>query len=82
VAARCEKTDLLTESCGHCAGAEARAAREARAEAAPGPLFTAEYEGECSGCGGGIIPGDTIRAAGNCRGYLCGECGSETAITG
>jgi hypothetical protein len=72
MAARCEKTDLLTESCGHCTGAEARARRAAAAGL--GVWFEAQYEGACSGCGGGIVPGDTIRSDGR-RGYLCGECG-------
>lgn len=71
--ARCEISDLPAGSCGHCNGAEARAKQEAAAGL--GVWFEAQYEGECAGCGGGIIPGDMIRAAGSCRGYLCGECG-------
>ena len=75
MAARCVLTDLLVESCGHCNGAETRAAREEQEEhAGMGPWFTAQYEGECAGCGAGIAPGDTIRADGQ-HGYLCGECG-------
>lgn len=81
MAARCEKTDLLVESCGHCTGAEAeaRAAREEaevarRPATGPGPWFTAQYEGECVCCGDDITPGDTIRADGE-GGYVCDECG-------
>jgi hypothetical protein len=74
--ARCEKTDLPVESCGHCTGAEARAAREEAAPepSGPGPWFTAQYEGTCTGCLEDIEPGDTIRASGE-GGYLCEGCG-------
>jgi hypothetical protein len=72
MAPRCEITELLVESCGHCNGAEERARRDAAAGL--GVWFEAQYEGECSGCGGGIVPGDTIRADGH-LGWLCGECG-------
>jgi hypothetical protein len=80
MAARCEKTDLLTESCGHCNGAEARAAREEAAATrqpatGPGPWFTAQYEGTCTDCLEGIEPGDMIRASGE-GGYLCEGCGA------
>jgi hypothetical protein len=86
MAARCVLTDLLVESCGHCNGAEARAAREQAATVrpsgtGPGPWFTAQYEGTCTGCLEVIDPGDTIRASGE-GGYLCEGCGSETAATG
>lgn len=72
---RCEMTDLLVESCGHCNGAEERAKEAGQEEAAGlGPPFAAQYDGECIACGAGIRPGDTIRANGR-YGYLCGECG-------
>jgi hypothetical protein len=77
-ASRCEITDLLADSCGHCNGAEARARREEAAVsrpsgAGPGPWFTAQYGGECACCGDDICPGDTIRADGE-GGYACNEC--------
>ena len=86
MSARCEKTDLLVESCGHCTGAEARAAREAAetrrpAGTGPGPWFTAQYEGECADCGEPFEAGTMIRADGE-GGYLAEACGSETAVTG
>jgi hypothetical protein len=64
--ARCEKTDLLVESCGHCTGAEARARQQEAREAAAGlgVRVEAQYEGACSGCGDRIVPGDTIRPDG------------------
>lgn len=71
--ARCDLTDLLVESCGHCTGAEERATEEA-APSAPGPWFEARYEGTCWACGEDIRPGDRIRPDGSSR-YLCGECG-------
>lgn len=78
-APRCDLTDLLVESCGHCNGAEERArqaeAGSSRQESADlGPWFEARYPGECVACGTGIVPGDTIRANGR-YGYLCSECG-------
>lgn len=77
---RCELTDLLAESCGHCNGAEERARREEsrtdREPSGPGPWFTAQYEGACVGCGEGIRPGDTIRSDGSSR-YLCAGCGES-----
>jgi hypothetical protein len=81
MAARCDLTDLLVESCGHCNGAEARARQEAlgarEADAGLGAWFGAQYAGECVACGAGIVPGDTIRANGR-YGYLCGECGGPS----
>ena len=81
MAARCEKTDLLVESCGHCTGAEARARAGERAEpkSTPGPWFTAAFPGECTGCGEPVIPGDTIRASGG-YGYECEECGDAADL--
>jgi hypothetical protein len=79
MAARCEITDLLVESCAHCNGAEERAkAQEQAGEAVPsvpGPWFTARYEGRCVDCGEDIVPGDTIRSDGSSR-YLCADCGA------
>ena len=75
MAARCDLTDLLVESCGHCTGAEERARQqEQETVTGLGPWFTARFGGECVACGSGIAPGDTIRANGR-YGYLCGECG-------
>jgi hypothetical protein len=79
MAARCEITDLLTDSCGHCNGAEARAAQEARAGL--GPWFTAQYESACAGCEEAVEPGDTIRADGK-GGYLCEGCGRDAGGAG
>jgi hypothetical protein len=75
MAARCEKTDLLVESCGHCNGAEARAAQEARG--ARGPWFTAAYPGTCAGCSEEFGPGTLIRADGD-GGYLAEACGEPS----
>ena len=72
MSARCEKTDLLVESCGHCTGAEARAKEEA--SAGLGRWFTAQYEGVCTGCGERFEPGAQIRADGE-GGYLAEACG-------
>ena len=81
VAERCEITELLADQCGHCNGAEKRAAeaeRETfRSAAEPGvygPWFTAQYIGECAGCSEKIERGDTIRADGD-GAYLCEDCG-------
>ena len=73
-AERCVLTDLLVESCGHCNGAEARAARDDRAER--GPWFTAAYPGVCAGCGEEFEAGTLIRADGD-GGYLSEACGEE-----
>jgi hypothetical protein len=74
MAARCERTDLLVESCGHCTGAEARAAREEKAER--GPWFRAAYPGRCSECGEEFEEGTDIRADGK-GGYLAEACGGN-----
>jgi hypothetical protein len=81
VAERCEITDLLADQCGHCNGAEKRAAeaeretfRRTAGRGACGPWFTAQYAGMCKGCSEDIEPGDTIRADGDGR-YLCADCG-------
>ena len=40
-----------------------------------GPWIEAAYESFCPGCGGEILPGDTIRS--NDRGgWICRDCGS------
>jgi hypothetical protein len=70
-AVRCDLTDLLVESCGHCTGAQARADREARETQGAG--FTARYDGVCAGCGHPIGGGERIKADGD-GGYLCAAC--------
>lgn len=69
---RCDLTGLPVYSCAHCAGGT-----DFLIKPPPyGPWFTAAYPGCCSGCDGGIEPGDTIRADGD-GGYLCPGCGRE-----
>lgn len=43
-------------------------------QAGMGPVFVAEYEGECSGCGGEINRGDDIRADGQGGWVQVGPC--------
>lgn len=71
---RCEVTDLLRDSCGHCTG---RTGEPELSELDPrqfGPWFPARYDGECDGCGSEFQAGDSIRSDG-AGGWLCGECG-------
>jgi hypothetical protein len=80
MAARCVLTDLLVESCGHCNGAEARAAGEAAASrpsgTGPGPWFEAAHPGRCAGCEAPFDAGILIRADGE-GGYLAEACGES-----
>jgi hypothetical protein len=41
-----------------------------------GPWFGAQFDGDCSGCGGDVTAGEYIRADGE-GGWLCGTCGHE-----
>jgi hypothetical protein len=67
----------LTDPAQSCATCNP-AARLAPSPELWGPWFAATYNGDCEGCGDGILPGDSIRPDGE-GGYLCGECGELSA---
>lgn len=46
-----------------------------------GPVFTADYQGLCSGCDEPIIPGEDIRADGQ-GGYMHADERCQRAVTG
>jgi hypothetical protein len=74
MAAYCEKYDLPAASCGHCTGAEARAAQAARDEQpVQAPVIDARWPGRCANCEREIRPGDQIRSDG-AKGWLCPVC--------
>jgi hypothetical protein len=64
-------------TCGDCSprpGGKRGVPVPGRGPAGYGPWFPASYDGECSGCGGDILPGDKIRADGQ-GGWLDEDCG-------
>lgn len=69
--------DMPRATCSFCKpSAAAPARRPLQLSLGMGPWFTAQWSGECSGCGESICAGDRIRADGEGRGgYLCHVCG-------
>lgn len=66
---QCSVTELLVDQCAHC-----RPAPPAPARSGLGPWFSANYRGDCAGCGAGFDLFDEIRADGE-GGWLGACCG-------